>query len=162
MAYEESELVYAGFWPRLGAYLLDAVLLYLIIYALLFMMYGLGYFEDPNAYWGPMQPLISYGVAPALILLFWINKSRTPGKMAIAATIVDAQTGAKPSTKQFLIRYLGYLLSTLPLFLGFLWVVFDSRKQSWHDKLAGTVVVQRKAGTSDPVRFEEPLSQTTA
>ncbi|WP_227496700.1 RDD family protein [Massilia litorea] len=158
----ESELVYAGFWQRAGAYFLDGLLIYLIIYPLLLMVYGMSYLEDPNAYWGPMQPLISYGVAPVLILLFWMHKSRTPGKMAIAATIVDARTGAKPSTKQFLLRYFGYLLSTLPLFLGFLWVVFDGRKQGWHDKLAGTVVVRRKAGASDPVRFEGAAPETTA
>jgi uncharacterized RDD family membrane protein YckC len=162
MAYEESELVYAGFWRRVGAYLLDTLLICLVMYPSLLMVYGMSYLEDPKAYWGPMQPLISYGLPPVLVLLFWINTSRTPGKMAIAATIVDAKTGAKPSTKQFLIRYLCYGLSTLPLFLGFIWIVFDSRKQGWHDKLAGTVVVRRKAGASDPVRFEAPLPQTTA
>ena len=49
-------------------------------------------------------------------------------------------------------------LSSLPLFLGFLWIVFDSRKQGWHDKLAGTVVVQRKGGATDQVRFEQPMA----
>ena len=160
MASDESELIYAGFWGRVGAYFIDGLLLCLVMYSCLFMAYGLRYLEDPNAYWGPLQPLISYVLPAILVLLFWTIKSATPGKMAIAATIVDAKTGAKPSTKQFLMRYFGYILSTLPLFLGFLWVVFDRRKQGWHDKLAGTVVVRRKAGATEQVRFEQtPTTQ---
>lgn len=162
MAHPESELIYAGFWRRVGAYLLDTLLIGVLSFVLLLMAYGMSYMEDPNAYWGPMQALISYGLPPALVLLFWIQKSRTPGKMAVAATIVDAHTGAKPSTKQFVIRYVAYIVSALPLCLGFLWIVFDSRKQGWHDKLAGTVVVQRKAGSSEPVRFDAPLTGPAA
>jgi uncharacterized RDD family membrane protein YckC len=56
---------------------------------------------------------------------------------------VDAKTGGKPSTGQFIGRYLCYYLSSLLLGLGFIWVAFDSRKQGWHDKLAGTLVVRR-------------------
>jgi uncharacterized RDD family membrane protein YckC len=62
--------------------------------------------------------------------------------MAIGARIVDAKTGGKPATSQLVIRYLGYYVSTIPLFLGLIWVGFDPRKQGWHDKLAGTVVVR--------------------
>jgi len=54
---------------------------------------------------------------------------------------VDAQTGATPSAKQLVGRYFAYLVSTLPLCLGLLWIAVDKRKQGWHDKLAGTVVV---------------------
>ena len=39
------------------------------------------------------------------------------------------------------LRWIGYMLSSLPLNLGFLWVAFDARKQGFHDKLAGTVVI---------------------
>jgi uncharacterized RDD family membrane protein YckC len=41
----------------------------------------------------------------------------------------------------------------LPLFIGILWVAFDPRKQGWHDKMAGTVVVRRRGGSAAPVRF---------
>jgi uncharacterized RDD family membrane protein YckC len=73
--------------------------------------------------------------------------------MAIGARIVDAKTGGKPSFKQEAIRYLGYFVSTFPLCLGLIWVGIDKRKQGWHDKLAGTVVVRRKHGGAEPVRF---------
>ena len=99
---------------------------------------------------------------PALaIVLFWIYRQATPGKMAIGARIVDAYTGGQPSTKQLVIRYLGYYVSSIPLFLGLIWVAFDPRKQGWHDKLAGTVVVRSKYRRPEPVRFEQKRSERT-
>jgi len=48
-------------------------------------------------------------------------------------------------------RYFGYFLASIPLGLGLLWVAFDKRKQGWHDKLAGTVVIRETR--PEPVRF---------
>ncbi|TAL09221.1 MAG: RDD family protein, partial [Chloroflexota bacterium] len=42
-----------------------------------------------------------------------------------------------------LLRYLGYLISWWILGIGFIWVAFDRKKQGWHDKIGGTVVVRR-------------------
>jgi uncharacterized RDD family membrane protein YckC len=61
--------------------------------------------------------------------------------MAISAKIVDAQTGGAPSTARLVVRYFAYIVSMLPLFLGFIWIGIDRRKQGFHDKLAGTVVI---------------------
>jgi len=73
--------------------------------------------------------------------------------MAISAKIVDAKSGNTPSTGQLIGRYLAYYLSMIPLFLGFVWVAFDGRKQGWHDKLAGTVVVRKMNREPKPVSF---------
>ena len=64
-----------------------------------------------------------------------------------------ADTGEPPTTGKLLIRYLGYYVSTLALFLGFLWIAFDPRKQGWHDKMANTVVVRSTHRGPEPVRF---------
>ena len=87
------------------------------------------------------------------IIAFWLLKQATPGKIAISAKIVDAKTGGEPSIGQYIIRYIAYFLSTIPLCLGFIWVAFDSKKQGWHDKIAGTVVVRPKKRDTE-VRFE--------
>ena len=80
---------------------------------------------------------------PAMaVVLFWIRVQATPGKMLIHARIADAKTGANPRPGQLVLRYLGYFVSGVVLGLGFLWVAFDARKQGWHDKIAGTVVVR--------------------
>jgi len=62
--------------------------------------------------------------------------------MVFGARVVDAQTGARMTTGQSIGRYLGYYVSIFGLGLGFVWVAFDPRKQGWHDKLAGTVVIR--------------------
>ena len=72
----------------------------------------------------------------------------------IVARLVDAKTGEPPSTSQCIGRYFAYFVSTIPLFLGLIWVAFDSRKQGWHDKLAGTVVVRKKNREPMPVSFD--------
>jgi uncharacterized RDD family membrane protein YckC len=76
-----------------------------------------------------------------IFVLFWVFKNSTPGKMLFKSVIVDAKTLSAPSTSQHIIRYLAYFISLLPLGLGFIWIAFDKRKQGWHDKLAGTVVI---------------------
>ena len=139
---------YAGFWVRVGAAIIDTVLLILITYPLLIYFYGEQYFNvsDPDApvafVEGPADFLISWIFPIVAIILFWIYKSATPGKMAVHAKIVDAKTGQPPSIAQFIGRYFGYFISTLPLGIGIIWIAFDKKKQGWHDKLAGTVVIK--------------------
>ena len=93
------------------------------------------------------------------VVLFWLKRQATPGKMVVAARVVDAETGKTLTVGQAVGRYLGYIVATLPFGLGLLWVAFDRKKQGWHDKMAGTVVVrQRREGVkSEPVRFETPV-----
>ena len=150
---EPPELEYAGFWMRVWASLIDTVLVCALIFPLLTVIYGRAYWDSPKLIQGPIDFLLSW-VAPAVaVVLFWIARQATPGKMAIAARVADAKTGGKPTNGQLIVRYLGYYVSAIPLFLGLLWVAFDPRKQGWHDKLAGTVVVRKKGGTARPVRF---------
>jgi uncharacterized RDD family membrane protein YckC len=77
-----------------------------------------------------------------VIVGFWRYCGATPGKLAVGVKIVDAQTGHPPTTARLVIRLFSYIVSALPLYFGFLWVAVDRRKQGWHDKIAGTVVVQ--------------------
>ena len=63
--------------------------------------------------------------------------------MAISAQVVDARTGGRLSLGQSVLRYFGYFVSTIPFGLGLLWVAFDPKKQAWHDKIAGTVVIRK-------------------
>lgn len=77
----------------------------------------------------------------ALTGLCWRRWSATPGKILLRMRVVDAQTGGPISPRQIVIRLVGYIVSTLPLMLGFFWLSFNRRRQAWHDKMAGTVVV---------------------
>lgn len=146
-------LEYAGFWTRTGAALIDGILLLLITAPLLISIYGWEYFETEDMVLGPADFLISWVLPAFATVLFWLYKSATPGKMAVAAQVVDAQTGTTITVGQAMLRYLGYFIAMLPLGLGIFWVGFDRRKQGWHDKIAGTVVVKRTNTGPEPVRF---------
>lgn len=151
---ESENLEYVGFWARTGAAILDTILLILITAPLVLAIYGTDYYVSDQLIAGPADMLISWVFPAVAIIWFWVAKQATPGKMVISARLVDARTGQPVTTGQAIGRYLGYFLASLPLFLGLLWVAFDSRKQGWHDKLAGTVVVRPKARTRKSVVFE--------
>lgn len=153
--HDREALEYVGFWARVGASLIDTVLLLLIITPLLVSIYGWGYFADESIFAaGPADFLISWVLPAVATVMFWAYKRATPGKMAVSAQIVDARTGEAASTGQLIGRYLGYFVSMIPLFLGFIWVAFDERKQGWHDKLAGTVVIRPAHRSPRPVVFD--------
>lgn len=145
----EEQLEYVGFWRRVLASIIDSLLIGMITLPLLLAFYGIAYLSSDNFIDGPIDFLVSYVLPAVAIILFWVWKQATPGKMAISAKIVDAKTGKEPSLGQYIVRYLSYFVSLLPLCLGFLWVAFDSKKQGWHDKIAGTVVIGPKKKTED-------------
>lgn len=148
----EQEVEYAGFWIRVGASIIDSILILLIIAPLLTFIYGEEYWVSETYIQGTWDVLLNYLLPAIAIIIFWIYRSATPGKMVLGLSIVDANTGGKPTTGQFIGRYLGYYVSMIPLFLGFIWVGIDKRKQGWHDKLAGTVVIRNIK--TEPVKFE--------
>jgi uncharacterized RDD family membrane protein YckC len=150
---ENNELEYVSFWPRVGASLIDTILIGIIIWPILTAFYGESYWTSGGLIAGPMDFLLSWIFPAVAIIIFWVTKQATPGKMAVSAKIVDANTGKLASTGQLIGRYFAYYLALLPLGLGFIWVAFDKRKQGWHDKLAGTVVVRKKVRVSTPVTF---------
>lgn len=138
---------YAGFWIRTLAAIIDSLLLALVIAPIVVAIYGPEQLQA-MAYagygGGLVVAMFNYLVPAIVIIVFWLYRSATPGKLLLKLEIVDASSGAKPSTAQFIGRYLGYYVSIIPLMLGIIWVAFDSRKQGFHDKLAGTVVIRRE------------------
>jgi uncharacterized RDD family membrane protein YckC len=133
---------YVGFFKRGVAMLIDSLLLLALLVPLLAWLYGDAIMagELPG---GPLYYFLNYVAPAAAVILFWMYKSSTPGKMLFGAIIVDAASGGKPSAGQLVIRYFAYIISTLPLLLGFFWIIFDARKQGFHDKLANTLVVRK-------------------
>ena len=136
---------YGGFWVRFIASMIDSALLLAIITPLLLVIYGPEYFAANGIIQGPADFVITWVLPLIAVIIFWHYKSATPGKMVFNLIIVDAKTLQKPTTGQFILRYLGYYVSTLFFCLGFLWIAFDRRKQGWHDKIAGTVVIKKNA-----------------
>ena len=132
---------YVGFWKRLLAFIVDSLIVVTIVVALALAIYGPEYVRLAGKGQTMLFDIVVQGVLPALAaILFWRFRGATPGKMLLSAKIVDAKTLGAPSTGKLIGRYFAYLLSSI-FMLGFIWIAFDKRKQGWHDKLAGTVVI---------------------
>jgi uncharacterized RDD family membrane protein YckC len=132
---------YVGFWMRVFATIIDTLILIAVIGLIAVAVYGTQYLR---LYYDGKTALFDFlvqGVLPALaVIVFWRYRGATPGKMLISARIVDANTFGTPSTGKLVGRYFAYIVSCI-FMLGFIWIAFDKRKQGWHDKLAGTVVI---------------------
>ena len=148
-----DELEYVGFWARVGAALIDTLLIAIVVWPVMHFVYCADYSLDGAIIKGPVDFIVSWILPAVAVIWFWIARQATPGKMVIAARIVDASTGAPATTMQLIGRYFAYYVSIIPFMLGLIWVGIDPRKQGWHDKLANTVVVRNKNRGTQPVVF---------
>lgn len=127
-------MTYAGFWRRAGAVLIDSIIYSVLIGLLLGPAYV-------NASTLSTEGLVVQGMAFVLTVLLWVRYMGTPGKLLLGCQVVDANTGDPISYRQAVIRYMGYFVSIMSLFIGFLWMIWDKNSQTFHDKMAKTVVV---------------------
>ena len=149
-----GNLVYVGFRIRFLAFLLDSVAVMGLLYvvALFFPVpdvldtVDITNREELMAILPVLLSRIGFdAVFSAIVfLLFWNLIRSSLGKIVFRAYIVDS-SGQKAGFFQLLIRYLGYFPSLACFGLGFIWIAFDSKKQGWHDKIAGTVVVYEQS-----------------
>lgn len=140
----DARVHYAGFWRRLGATLIDFVLFLALIMPLLYLLYGSAYFTAARSafsYAGTADFLLNQVLPLLVAVVLWVKYRATPGKLLLDCAVVDARTLQAISVKQAVIRYFAYLASILPLGLGFLWIIWDKRRQGFHDLIAGTVVL---------------------
>jgi uncharacterized RDD family membrane protein YckC len=124
----------AGFWIRLGASFIDGVIL-LVPYVWTVIVAGEG---TGKTVW--LLASVTY-----FSLLEGGSSGQTLGKRACGIRVVDLPTGAPIGVGRGLIRWLGRWLSLFVFLLGYLWMLWDREKQTWHDKMAGAVVVPASA-----------------
>lgn len=127
-----------GFGRRCAAALID-VLLAGFFLGLLGWLVRLN-FPDHAALTAEARDALVLIAAPAVLLSWWLFQG-TPGKLLLGCRIVDARSGDRPRFPQLLVRLLAYAIAAAPAGLGLLWVLWDRRRQGWHDKLARTLVV---------------------
>jgi len=138
---------YVGFWKRFVAFLIDSVIVTVVILLIALPLYGPEYFQlSKEGKTLGFDFLVQIVMPITAIIVFWRFRGATPGKMLLSAKIVDANTFGPASTGKLVGRYFAYIVSTAVFLLGFVWIAFDPRKQGWHDKLAGTVVIEEEEG----------------
>jgi uncharacterized RDD family membrane protein YckC len=163
---------FAGFWRRLVAFIIDSTIV-TIIFFVLCVIAELAFFfgamsADNSALLNDLANPKGFSSVLLLVLVFYIAintayftyfhgaTGRTPGKMLLGLQVCSSD-GAPISFGIAFLRAVGYLVSSLlgTIPIGFIWAAFDQRKQAWHDKIAGTVVLIKEqqnesAGLSIP------------
>ena len=129
-----STLPRPGFWVRMGALFIDALIIGVLVRLLL------DWHDDDSANRIFVLGLAVYGA------VMWKVKGTTIGGIVfdLRVTRLDSRPLDWPTV---CVRALGCVLSLCALGLGFIWIAVDSGRQAWHDKLAGTIVVRVPKGT---------------
>ena len=118
----------AGFWARIAATVLDFVLVF-------FGLQMLGFIDGP----GSFRHFILLWMIYHIVLWGW--KGTTVGGTIMKLRLVTLK-GEAPMWGTVVIRSLSSLFSGIPMGLGFLWVGWNAERQSWHDLVAGTVIIK--------------------
>ena len=118
-----AALPHAGFWRRMAALLLDALLVGFLLGVL------------HHAFHMELLVLAAYGA------VMWKLRGSTVGGIVFDLQVVRLD-GSAVDWETAIVRALACFLSLAVAGLGFFWIAFDDAKQAWHDKIAGTVVVR--------------------
>ena len=140
---------YAGFVTRTVAFYVDRLIV-IVVFAVFSLIIGFAIqsfrLSDLLGTQDLVQTIIAIGVAVlgatfdlGYSVAFWVLAGQTPGKRLMGLVVVKTD-GDRMRLGAAILRWVGYWLSGI-LFLGYLWVLVDNRRQAFHDKLAGTLVV---------------------
>jgi uncharacterized RDD family membrane protein YckC len=139
----------AGFFSRLEAFVIDLLILSIVplvasafiqMFLRFFRFTGLSAALDNFFNNTTMGSVLLTLFVIAYFTFFWSLVGFTPGKAVLGLKVVR-KNGGKASFGRSLLRFFAYWISAVPLFLGFLWVLWDPNRQGWHDKIAGTKVL---------------------
>jgi uncharacterized RDD family membrane protein YckC len=124
----------ASFLQRFGAALIDGILIAIVAVVL------------EAAIGRSVGSLVA--LALGIAYYGWLEGSpsgQTVGKRALGIRVYDFRAGGPIGTSRGILRYFARILSAIPFFLGYFWMLWDAEKQTWHDKIAGSVVVPASA-----------------
>jgi uncharacterized RDD family membrane protein YckC len=160
---------YAGFVTRMVAFVVDRIIIAVVLAGAAFFVGFLAQTFQLRQVQG--LPTLTQALAVALACAsglvlsliydvgFWMLAGQTPGKRMMGLLVVRT-SGTRLRLGWAILRWLGYWLSGI-LFLGFLWILLDGRRQGLHDKLARTFVVYSRpgaAGLATPTPIRDRLS----
>jgi uncharacterized RDD family membrane protein YckC len=141
---------FAGFWIRLVAFLIDSLAIGAIVSVLSFPRAGLVTWDAPVRL-DPWVTTLETVVGLLYFTLLWssLGTGRTLGMRMVGLRVVGLD-GQSIGLGAAVVRWVGLVISGAAVLIGLVWVAFDPRKQGWHDKLAGTLVVRDDTGSVAP------------
>lgn len=163
---------YAGIGQRIAAWLIDQIVLGVLLSPILMLFFPPREYTDAEletilrtegiiGLFPPGELLAQNLLLCAVTVFCWVRFAGTPGKRWLGLKVVDATTGKHLTPLQSLLRFLGYIVSIMPCFLGFFWALWDEKHQAWHDKFANSVVINAPKGNQSRQNRSHRHSQTS-
>ncbi|HYN48068.1 MAG TPA: RDD family protein [Candidatus Nanopelagicales bacterium] len=154
---------FAGHGARLGAYILDAILVGIVatVLLLIIMIPVLGALvgtagsdgEIDSGEAGAVVASVGLFILGAVVIgvfsllyfpFFWARGGATPGMKVAGIRVVNDRDGSRIGWGPAILRLIGWWVSAAVFYLGFVWILVDSRRRGWHDLLAGTCVISTR------------------
>jgi uncharacterized RDD family membrane protein YckC len=154
---------FATYGARIVGYIIDGIILgvivaviWLIVSAL--FLSGASFTIDSTGNVQASSITISGGAIVASVLAFfatliitlfyfpwfWSHGGQTPGQRMMGIQVVRDIDGGPVSGGAAILRLLGYWISGIVFYLGYIWVFIDKRRRGWFDLIAGTVVIKAR------------------
>lgn len=146
---------YAAWFSRFVAYLIDGFIIGLVVG--LFYMIGIVVIAGGASVDSSGNASLGAGSGLGMVIMligavvgflfkpfFWSRGGQTPGNKLLGIRVVRSRDGGTISFGSGILRMIGYIINDIVfgIPLGFIWAGFDAHRQGWHDKIAGTVVIQ--------------------
>ena len=139
---------YAEWIKRVGAYLVDMVV---VLPGYLVALVGVAIASADNSTvsaLGLVLAVLGYvGIVAVVIWNMIVRQGRTGwsiGKQVLGIRLIGERTGEPIGPGLTFVRALAHILDSLPCYLGYLWPLWDQKKQTFADKIMGTVVIEQK------------------
>jgi uncharacterized RDD family membrane protein YckC len=119
----------AGFWRRFGASVIDAIVLGIVSTILRYAV-GTGF-----------GTLLGFVVAACYFGYFHGRTGQSPGNAALGIRVVGIGDGQPIGYGRAVLRWIVSYVSGIVILIGYLWMLWDPQKQTWHDKAAGSLPI---------------------
>jgi uncharacterized RDD family membrane protein YckC len=154
------QYAYAGFGRRWGAMFIDGIIVSLATFMISFSFeFTKGLISTAGNTGGSgatdagllitdtilslLSVLINFGLTAGYYIYFIGKNGQTPGKKVFNIKVINSDTGLPPGyLNAFLREIIGKMVSAFLFGLGFIWMIWDDKKQTWHDKIANTIVIR--------------------
>lgn len=173
--YGGGEVVYAGFWKRVAAYMIDAMVIGVATQIVQLVVMGVFFGISASSMSNP-ETMFASGTGILFVLALYLvplamnaayyaafhasSKQATLGKMAVGIKVVRTD-GTRISLARGVGRFFASILSSLTIGIGFLMAAFTDRKQALHDMICDTLVVDKWAYTAHPEWQKRELGTVT-
>jgi len=154
-----NNISYGGFWRRSVAFSIDQLILQIIsviVYYLGSKIMEIDYGPTNPSSPFPFTLLWSfYGMSLILDMVYFTYfhgiTGQTPGKKLTGLRVIQ-KSGAPMKLEIAFLRWVGYLISKIFFYIGFIWIAFNREKRGWHDIIAGTCVVRTEKSAQPGTR----------